>query len=236
MGLLDRMIKNVANDVLGDALRQVERNASNAISGKVTALVDDYSEVAKAKVENKKEDMKQAIIEASENQKLPEIVANSEESEALQFGSTEKVVYHYVDEDKQIDDFVPLRVIGSMILPIGENGKYEGNQEVADKLSDGIFESLQKVLDELTAKSIEPNNLSSRGITLSQKTRQYVEPLCNQYKLSAGMVVFSIILPVNETAYTDGENVSGQSAWVCPYCGSKATGNVCGACGAPKEV
>ena len=123
MGLLDRMIKNVANDVLGDALRQVERNASNAISGKVTALVDDYSEAAKAKVENKKEDMKQAIIEASENQKLPEIVANSEESEALQFGSTEKVVYHYVDEDKQIDDFVPLRVIGSMILPIGENGK-----------------------------------------------------------------------------------------------------------------
>ena len=99
MGLLDRMIRNVANDVLGDAVRQVERSASNAISGKVSSVIDDYTEASKVKIDAKKEEMKDKIIESAENQDLPKITGNSDENEYLQFESTDRVVYHYVDEE-----------------------------------------------------------------------------------------------------------------------------------------
>lgn len=234
MGLLDRMIRNVANDVLGDAVRQVERSASNAISGKVSSVIDDYTEASKVKIDAKKEEMKNKIIESAENQDLPKITGNSDENEYLQFESTDRVVYHYVDEEKQIDDYVPMRVIGSMMMPIGPNGKYEGNREVAEALSDAIFEAVQKVLDELTSSHIEPANLSSRGITISQKTKLAMEDACNRYQISPGMIVFSILLPVEEgtaTGRTEGKNLP---SWNCPYCGSIAHGNACEACGAPK--
>lgn len=235
MGLLDRMIRNVANDVLGDAVRQVERSASQAISGKVSAVVGDYTEAAKTKVEDKKVEMREKIIEAADSQKLPDIVSNSDGSEILKFGAKGKVKYHYIDEAKNIDTFVNMIAIGAMTYQTELSGKYEGNDDVAYMLSEAVFSGLQVALNEISQKHTAPEEVFSKhAISITQKTNTEMEVVCNEFKILKRSLVFTVLYP--EDGYVAGASGTASlgPAWICPYCGSEAHGNECDSCGALK--
>lgn len=235
MGLLDRMIRNVANDVLGDAVRQVERNASQAISGKVSSVVNDYTEAAKTKVEDKKVELRDKIIEEADKQKLPDIVPNSEGSEILKFGSKTKVKYHYIDEEKGINTFVDMIAIGAMTYQTELSGKYEGNDDVAYMLSDAVFAGLQVALDEVSQKHTAPEEVFSKhAISISQKANTEIEAICNEFKIPKRTLVFSVIHPGNGYVAGASDKQTTGPSWTCPYCGSVASGNACSSCGAPK--
>lgn len=243
MGFLDRMLKNVAEDIIVGTVRNVEYTASRKISDKMIDAVEDMADNVKGKAHGKISEAKQAIDETSQNyMDNPQIVKNADTGDVLNFASRKKLKYHYINHDKGIDTSLGLNFFGA--ITFSSEVSYIGNSSVAHRLSNAAYQGIQNALDEIANTYAEPSRLPSMSYDIIQSASELIRPLCQEYGLkNCNLVILKIGLDddelnrYNSLSYnTHTATASAAQTWHCEFCGLTSSGDICEHCSAPRQL
>lgn len=245
MGFFDKIVKNIAGDIVNGVVRNVENDASRKISNAVTNAAGNVANKTAEYAKDKAAEAEKNIDESAEKFRDNAVIErNTDTSDRLNFASKKNVKYNYKSPEMGTYFSFELNVVGHLTFPNQDSGCLVGDRHMANVLSNAIFRALQDVLTAYTIKGTAPDKLRDNIILITKNTNEKINSLCEEHGIHNHSLLFTILKPTDEAMERFQRNIGGnfggeatpdfRAGWTCEFCGTTSTGDVCSGCGADR--
>lgn len=227
MGFLDRIAKNIANNVVND----LEWRASTAVANKAVDAVTPHAEKAFTGLANQVKASAAAVEEAMYTE-MPVIAKSNDGYYQINLASKQRFTYTFQSA------VTPMKVFAIFRFIPADGRNLEGDQQLAGTLHEPLMDMVQTALNEMSNKGVSTEELPAHVNEMAASIVNQASGLLSNYALANAVVQFVSVMP-NKGGATGGVGAapvaSAPAGWTCGYCGSaNKAGNFCEACGAAK--